>query len=204
MEEYIRLEEEKARRNTIVFDDAFTSDVTASYEPMEQYGISYGLGYDAVQINSRVFCEEKLKGAQFGAKTKIFEDCQNFTNTPYPTEEIRHICAKTSQENAFDQFPIRRIHAVYIRRNGFQQKDKNKAKTDKTKHEMEKHGKIKVKVNQKVNQVKSQRRLLNGPTRTHLIGPAIYLSTLALFLQLEGERTAEDDIEVFSIEPGLD
>nr|GEX82921.1 hypothetical protein [Tanacetum cinerariifolium] len=114
MEEYIRLEEEKARRNTIVFDDAFTSDVTASYEPMvsllndnkidfrisfdefddedytviydenlfsykiiyvnnlktdsendddkvnmpsilspepeEQYGVSYGLGYDVVQM----------------------------------------------------------------------------------------------------------------------------------------------------------
>ncbi|GJS61604.1 hypothetical protein Tco_0656388 [Tanacetum coccineum] len=33
MEEYIRLEEEKARRRAIVFDDAFTSKVTHSYEP---------------------------------------------------------------------------------------------------------------------------------------------------------------------------
>nr|GEW26003.1 hypothetical protein [Tanacetum cinerariifolium] len=33
MEEYIRLEEEKARRNAIVIDDAFTSEVTPSYEP---------------------------------------------------------------------------------------------------------------------------------------------------------------------------
>ncbi|GKF36358.1 hypothetical protein Tco_0113116 [Tanacetum coccineum] len=44
MEEYIRLEEEKARRRgkvynwetatyAIVFDDAFTSEVTLSYEP---------------------------------------------------------------------------------------------------------------------------------------------------------------------------
>nr|GEW63139.1 hypothetical protein [Tanacetum cinerariifolium] len=33
IEEYIRLEEEKARRNAIVFDDAFTSEVTPSHEP---------------------------------------------------------------------------------------------------------------------------------------------------------------------------
>ncbi|GKD92094.1 hypothetical protein Tco_1371931, partial [Tanacetum coccineum] len=33
MEEYIRLEEEKARRHAIVFDDAFTSEVTHSYKP---------------------------------------------------------------------------------------------------------------------------------------------------------------------------
>ncbi|GJX18079.1 hypothetical protein Tco_0218911 [Tanacetum coccineum] len=31
------------------------------------------------------------------------------TNTPYPTKGIRRISASTSQENAFDQFPIRRI-----------------------------------------------------------------------------------------------
>ncbi|GJS62180.1 hypothetical protein Tco_0656964 [Tanacetum coccineum] len=34
MEEYIRPEEEKARRHAIVFDDVFTSEVTPSYEPM--------------------------------------------------------------------------------------------------------------------------------------------------------------------------
>nr|GFD11684.1 hypothetical protein [Tanacetum cinerariifolium] len=33
MELYIRLGEEKAHRNAIVFDDAFTSEVTPSYEP---------------------------------------------------------------------------------------------------------------------------------------------------------------------------
>nr|GEW67188.1 hypothetical protein [Tanacetum cinerariifolium] len=33
MEEYIKLEEEKARRNAIVFDNALTSKVTPSYEP---------------------------------------------------------------------------------------------------------------------------------------------------------------------------
>nr|GEX44158.1 hypothetical protein [Tanacetum cinerariifolium] len=32
MEEYIRLVKEKARKNAIVFDDAFTYDVTPSYE----------------------------------------------------------------------------------------------------------------------------------------------------------------------------
>ncbi|GJX14103.1 hypothetical protein Tco_0205861 [Tanacetum coccineum] len=34
----------------------------------------------------------------------------------YPAKEIRRISAKTSQENAFDQFPIRHINAVYIHR----------------------------------------------------------------------------------------
>ncbi|GJU21387.1 hypothetical protein Tco_1154729 [Tanacetum coccineum] len=34
MEEYIRLEEEKARRHAIVFDDTFTSQATLSCEPM--------------------------------------------------------------------------------------------------------------------------------------------------------------------------
>ncbi|GJT72737.1 hypothetical protein Tco_1032023 [Tanacetum coccineum] len=33
MEEYIRLEEEKARRNAIVFDDTFTSQAALSCEP---------------------------------------------------------------------------------------------------------------------------------------------------------------------------
>ncbi|GJU33605.1 hypothetical protein Tco_1181959 [Tanacetum coccineum] len=33
MEEYIRLEEEKAHRRAIVFNDALTSEVTLSYEP---------------------------------------------------------------------------------------------------------------------------------------------------------------------------
>ncbi|GJY34613.1 hypothetical protein Tco_0419082 [Tanacetum coccineum] len=36
------------------------------------------------------------------------------------------------------------------------------------------------------------------------ISSTIYLNTPALFLQLVDERTAEDDIEVFSTEPGLD
>nr|GFB40360.1 reverse transcriptase domain-containing protein [Tanacetum cinerariifolium] len=50
---------------------------------------------------------------------------------------------------------------------------KSKSKPDKTKHGTEKSGKVKV--NQKVNQVKVKNRaevkeLLNGPTRTHLMG----------------------------------
>nr|GEX81243.1 hypothetical protein [Tanacetum cinerariifolium] len=35
MEEYIRLEEEKARRRAIVFNDSLTSEVTLSYEPTD-------------------------------------------------------------------------------------------------------------------------------------------------------------------------
>ncbi|GKE43378.1 hypothetical protein Tco_1470662 [Tanacetum coccineum] len=33
MEEYIRIEEEKARRRAIVFNDTLTSETTLSYEP---------------------------------------------------------------------------------------------------------------------------------------------------------------------------
>ncbi|GJT35350.1 hypothetical protein Tco_0925769 [Tanacetum coccineum] len=53
-----------------------------------------------------------LKGAYFGAKTKTFEDYSFLTNTPYPGKEIRRISAKSSQVNAYSQFPIRRIHLL--------------------------------------------------------------------------------------------
>ncbi|GJX57875.1 hypothetical protein Tco_0287772 [Tanacetum coccineum] len=59
-----------------------------------------------------VICEDKLKDAYFGAKTKTFEDYSFMTNTPYPGKEIRRISAKSSQENAYSQFPIRRIHLL--------------------------------------------------------------------------------------------
>nr|GEX44074.1 reverse transcriptase domain-containing protein [Tanacetum cinerariifolium] len=51
--------------------------------------------------------------------------------------------------------------------NGYQQKDKIKAKPDKTEYEMESVKKSKV--NQVKNRAKAE-ELLNGPTRTHLIG----------------------------------
>ncbi|GKB89322.1 hypothetical protein Tco_0961594, partial [Tanacetum coccineum] len=53
-----------------------------------------------------------LKGAYFKAKTKTFEDYPILTNTPYPGKEIRLISAKSSQERAYSQFPIRRIHLL--------------------------------------------------------------------------------------------
>nr|GEU92257.1 DNA-directed DNA polymerase [Tanacetum cinerariifolium] len=58
---------------------------------------------------------------------------------------------------------------------GYQQKDKIKAKPDKTEHEMEKSGEVKVKVNQKSTKSKVKdgaetEKILNGPTRTHLMG----------------------------------
>ncbi|GJT07765.1 hypothetical protein Tco_0842227 [Tanacetum coccineum] len=54
--------------------------------------------------NSGVFCEGQAKGhicEQNGRHLKMLK----FTNTPYPTKEIRRICGKTSQENAFDPIP---------------------------------------------------------------------------------------------------
>ncbi|GJY01070.1 hypothetical protein Tco_0359222 [Tanacetum coccineum] len=53
-----------------------------------------------------------LKGAYFGAKTKIFEDYPILTNTPYPRKKIRRISTKSSQENTYSQFPIRHIYLL--------------------------------------------------------------------------------------------
>nr|GEV81621.1 hypothetical protein [Tanacetum cinerariifolium] len=57
-------------------------------------------------------CKDMLKGTYFGAKTKTFEDILFLTNTPYPGNEIRLISTKSSQENAYSQFRIRRIHIL--------------------------------------------------------------------------------------------
>ncbi|GKC11587.1 hypothetical protein Tco_1008369 [Tanacetum coccineum] len=50
MDEYIRIEEEKARRRAIVFDDAFTSEVTPSYEPtvspLNENKIDFRISFD--------------------------------------------------------------------------------------------------------------------------------------------------------------
>ncbi|GKD70201.1 hypothetical protein Tco_1324291, partial [Tanacetum coccineum] len=50
MEEYIRLEEEKARRRAIVFDNAFTSEVMHSCEPtvspLKDNKIDFGISFD--------------------------------------------------------------------------------------------------------------------------------------------------------------
>nr|GEU98321.1 hypothetical protein [Tanacetum cinerariifolium] len=51
-----------------------------------------------------------LKGAYFRANTKTFDDISFLTDTLYPGKEIRRISAKSSQVNAYSQFPIRRIH----------------------------------------------------------------------------------------------
>ncbi|GJS46013.1 hypothetical protein Tco_0596134, partial [Tanacetum coccineum] len=48
------------------------------------------------QSNYGVICEDMLKGAYFGAKTKIFEDCLFLTNTPYP--EKRYDTQREAQQ----------------------------------------------------------------------------------------------------------
>ncbi|GJR04167.1 retrotransposon protein, putative, ty1-copia subclass [Tanacetum coccineum] len=78
--------------------------------------ISFNKHYEHVMaigiVRIRVICEDMLKGAYFGAKTKTFEDYPILTNTSYPGKEIRRISAKSSQEYAYSQFPIRRIHLL--------------------------------------------------------------------------------------------
>nr|GEY31220.1 hypothetical protein [Tanacetum cinerariifolium] len=77
-----------------------------------------------------VICEDMLKGAYFGAKTKTFEDYSILTNTSYLGKEIRRISAKSSQENAYEQFPIRyqqirRIHQLDMSHRPFQSEQRN-------------------------------------------------------------------------------
>nr|GEU62050.1 hypothetical protein [Tanacetum cinerariifolium] len=149
MEEYIKLEEEKARRHgkvynretatyvkiwydkdvhnlrsietefpAIVFDNAHTSKVKPSYETtvslLNDNEIDFRISFDEFDdedyTNSGVFYEDKLKGALFGAKTMTFEYFSILTNTSYPAKEIRRISATSSQENAYQQFSIRRIN----------------------------------------------------------------------------------------------
>nr|GFA07069.1 hypothetical protein [Tanacetum cinerariifolium] len=70
------------------------------------------------------------------------------------------------------------VKRMIIKVTDINKRTKSKPKPDKIEHEMEKSGKVKVKVNQvkvKVNQVKVKdeaeiKEMLNGPARTHLIG----------------------------------
>nr|GEY71096.1 hypothetical protein [Tanacetum cinerariifolium] len=57
-----------------------------------------------------VICEDMLKGAYFEAKTKTFKDFSILTNTSYSEKEIRRISTTSSQENAYQEFPVRRIN----------------------------------------------------------------------------------------------
>ncbi|GKE94670.1 hypothetical protein Tco_1579525, partial [Tanacetum coccineum] len=55
---------------------------------------------------------------------------------------------------------------------------KNEAKNDKTEHGMEEHEIVKVKVNRKSQKDKAEaetEEILNGPTRTHLMGQINHL-----------------------------
>nr|GEV33929.1 endochitinase EP3-like [Tanacetum cinerariifolium] len=51
MEEYIRLEKEKARRNAKVFNEAFTSKVTPSYEPTMVIYDESSFSYKTIYVN---------------------------------------------------------------------------------------------------------------------------------------------------------
>ncbi|GJS25591.1 hypothetical protein Tco_0454223 [Tanacetum coccineum] len=78
----------------------------------DQMKLKYPHLFSASDIIVELICEDILEGAYFEAKTKTFEDYPFLTNTPYPGKEIRRISAKSSQENAYSQFPIRRIHLL--------------------------------------------------------------------------------------------
>nr|GEW08153.1 reverse transcriptase domain-containing protein [Tanacetum cinerariifolium] len=81
--------------------------------------------------------------------------------------------------------------------NGYQQKDKNEAKTDKIEHGMEKRGKVKV--NQKVNQVKVKdeadiKEMLNGPTLKFLIMATFFI--LDKLTEVSGSDCLQDKMKI--------
>nr|GEV63957.1 hypothetical protein [Tanacetum cinerariifolium] len=101
MEEYIRLDEEKARRNARVFDDTFTSEVTTSYEPTvsplndnkidfrisfdESNDEDYTVIYDKNSFSFKIIFVNNLK-----TDSKNDDDKVNMPSFPSPEPEVSY------------------------------------------------------------------------------------------------------------------
>nr|GEV06506.1 hypothetical protein [Tanacetum cinerariifolium] len=101
MEEYIRLEEEKARRNARVFDDAFISEVMPSYEPTisplndnkidfrisfdESDDEDYTLIYDKNSFSDKIIYVNNLKMNSENNNDKV-----NMPSFPSPEHEVSY------------------------------------------------------------------------------------------------------------------
>ncbi|GJU72513.1 hypothetical protein Tco_1263918 [Tanacetum coccineum] len=114
MEEYIRLEEEKARKRGKVFNWE-----TAKYGRITWPGISLETSMMSTMDLDGVTCltvimeslvKKKQKGAILELKRRHLKNTIFCTYTPYPAMKIRRISASSAQETRNDQFPIRRIH----------------------------------------------------------------------------------------------
>nr|GEU79899.1 hypothetical protein [Tanacetum cinerariifolium] len=101
MEEYIRLEEEKARRNAIVFDDAFTSEVTPSYEPtvspLKDNKINFRISFDefdnedyTVIFDENTFSYKIISINNLKTDSKNDNDKVNMPLFPSPEPEVSY------------------------------------------------------------------------------------------------------------------
>ncbi|GJV17294.1 hypothetical protein Tco_1362617 [Tanacetum coccineum] len=96
-------------RFIIIDDKDVTRDVAIDMPFFIKYVSCQKIMKKSAHRDRTLLSGNRRYGAYFEAKTKTFEDYSFLTNTPYPGKEIRRISAKSSQENAHSQFPIRRI-----------------------------------------------------------------------------------------------
>ncbi|GJR50725.1 hypothetical protein Tco_1401246 [Tanacetum coccineum] len=93
------------KKKQVTFEDQCETSNNNTHKHLEQLNIQKtNVPVIPSRRVNRVFCEDKLKGAYIGAN-------QYGVSKKKDTAYQR----LTSQENAFDQFPIRRIPLVYIR-----------------------------------------------------------------------------------------
>ncbi|GJX96347.1 RNA-directed DNA polymerase, eukaryota [Tanacetum coccineum] len=101
IEEHIRLEDEKARRRAIVFDDAFTSEATLSYEPTvsppndnkinfripfeESDNEDYMVIYDKNLFSYKIICDDDLKTDSENDNDKV-----NMSSFPSPKHTVSY------------------------------------------------------------------------------------------------------------------
>nr|GEV15020.1 hypothetical protein [Tanacetum cinerariifolium] len=101
IEEYIRLEEEKARRNAIVFDDAFTSEVTPSYEstasPLNDNKVDFRISFDesdnkdyTIVYDKNSFSYKIISVNDLKTDSKNDNDKVNMPSFPSPEPEISY------------------------------------------------------------------------------------------------------------------
>ncbi|GKB26314.1 hypothetical protein Tco_0865715 [Tanacetum coccineum] len=141
MEEYIRLEEEKARKRGKVYNwetakygkiciedvhvtsdpltrissysflTRFTSEVRPSYNPRDVRKVDRYRNVNLVIMESLV--KKKQKDAILELKRKYLKNTIFCTYTPYPAMKIQRISASSIQETRNDQFSIRRLRKKY-------------------------------------------------------------------------------------------
>ncbi|GJZ26776.1 hypothetical protein Tco_0571029, partial [Tanacetum coccineum] len=174
MEEYIRLKEEKARKHgkvfnwetatyAIVFDDAFTSEVTHSCEhtvsPLNDNKIDFRISFDESDDEDyTVIYDKNSFSYKIISVNNLKTDSENDNekvNMPL-FSSLEPEVSYFNDLNFFKDFENEFPAIVYWKRIS-KKRTKNQAKTDKTKHGMEKRGKAKVKVKVNLDKVKAKK-----------------------------------------------